>query len=83
MEKADIIGFKYEPEIADYESINSDSCEEVEEDNIELFKNDQARENLQSWCFCGNCKFMSSQNECICCVGIDEIKYIKQAVIQR
>ena len=78
MENTDIIGFQYEPEIADYcEGETSDSSEEVIEDNTELLKNDQIGEDLQSWCFCGKCKVMPSQKERICCLGIDEIKYFK------
>ncbi|XP_057310668.1 uncharacterized protein LOC130648668 [Hydractinia symbiolongicarpus] len=31
--------------------------------------------NKDKWCLCKNCEVMPSQQECICCHEIDEIKY--------
>lgn len=64
--------YQYEPRLPD----NNSSDEETSDsgDSSDSSSDDSLNENrlgnLESWCRCGNCMIMPSEEECVCCVEL-------------
>ena len=69
-----ILGFQYEPELAEPNPntlLNYDADNELSQE----FKQKRDGSNISEWCKCGNCYPMPSQQECLCSHELDHIKY--------
>lgn len=76
--KNNVIGFHYEPELSDTDAVSgpeydSESGNEGEEACVQ----GRRAASVEEWCQCHKCEKMASEQECVCCHEIDEIKYFK------
>ena len=73
-ENPTVLGFQFEPEHAApvEESDASNDTFDYVDPTDERDSND-----VKTWCECNYCQVMSSREEYLCCLELDEIKYFK------